>query len=113
MPIFEESLDDVLRWHWTNNQPLHPVYQAAYHIDGTQGGYLRRFSCRVCIFSTDADIRAIYQHDREAFDLVSGLEQRMNFTMKSGKSLVQIITNTPTGDEKQYGSEEVACCAAA
>jgi DNA sulfur modification protein DndC len=113
MPIFAESLQDVLRWHWTNHQPLHPVYVPEYHTDGTTGGYLRRFSCRVCIFSTDADIRAIYQHDRDAFDQVSGLEQRVGFTMKNGKSLFQIINNQPTGDEKQYGSEEdVACCAA-
>jgi DNA sulfur modification protein DndC len=113
MPIFEESLEDVLDWHHSNHQPLHPIYAPEYHNDGTTGGYLRRFSCRVCIFSTDADIRRIYEHDREAFDLVSGLEQRMNFTMKSGKSLFQIISNTPSGNEKQYGSEEVTYCNAA
>ena len=106
MPIFEESLKDVLNWHHENNQPLHPVYVPEYHVDGTQGGYLRRFSCRVCIFSTDADIRAIYIHDRDAFDQVANLEVSMNFTMKSGKSLFQIINNQPAGDEKQYGAEE-------
>jgi 3'-phosphoadenosine 5'-phosphosulfate sulfotransferase (PAPS reductase)/FAD synthetase len=112
MPIFELSLKDVLNWHWENQQPLHPVYVPEYHADGTKGGYLRRFSCRVCIFSTDADIRAIYVHDREAFDQVADIEVRKGFTMKNGKSLFQIINNQPTGAEKQYGSEEDICCAA-
>jgi len=91
MPIFEETLADVLNWHHATGTPLHPVYIPEYHVDGTKGGYLRRLSCRVCIFNTDADIRAIYVHDREAFDLVATLEQRINFTMKSKKSLFQII----------------------
>jgi 3'-phosphoadenosine 5'-phosphosulfate sulfotransferase (PAPS reductase)/FAD synthetase len=107
MPIFEESLQDVLNWHWSNNQPLHPVYITAYHVDGTTGGYLRRFSCRVCIFSTNADIRAIYDNDRPAFDAVADLEVKMNFTMRSGKSLFQIIDQTDPADGKQYGSEEI------
>jgi DNA sulfur modification protein DndC len=111
MPIFTDTLQDVLQWHWFNNVPLHPVYAHSYHKDGTTGGYLRRFSCRVCIFSTDNDIRAIYQHDRQAFDLVAGLEERMGFTMKNGKSLFQIIGQTAT-DNRQYGSEEQYPCAA-
>jgi hypothetical protein len=66
----------------------------------------------VCIFSIDADIHAIYKNDREAFNLVAGLEQRLNFTMKNGKSLFQII-GQDVADNKQYGSEEeVPCCAA-
>jgi len=112
MPIFNESLKDVLNWHWDNNVPLHPVYVPEYHHDGTQGGYLRRLSCRVCIFSTKADLRAIYVHDREAFMLVANLEQRIGFTMQSGKSLFQIIQEEPAGDDKQFGSEEVYPCAA-
>jgi len=107
MPIFEESLQDVLNWHWKNNQPLHPVYIPAYHIDGTKGGYLRRFSCRVCIFSTNADIKAIYENDRDAFDKVANLEVKMDFTMRSGKSLFQIIDQVDPADSKQYGSEEI------
>lgn len=109
LPIHQESLADVLQWHWTNNVPLHPVYVPEYHCDGTKGGYLRRLSCRVCIFSTKADIHAIYQNDREAFDAVSGLEQSMNFNMRNGESLVQIISQ-PLSDRKQYGSEEAPPC---
>lgn len=98
MPIFQASLNDVLQGLAAREIPLHPVYVWA-------GGYMRRFSCRICIFSTDADIHAIYKHDREAFDAVSSLEERMGFTMKQGKSLVQIITG-PLANPKQYGSEE-------
>ena len=108
MPIFRESLADVLRWHWTTGTPLHPVYVPEYHADGTKGGYLRRFSCRVCIFATRADIHAIYHNDREAFDLVSELEQRIGFTMRNGESLVQILS-VPLTESKQYGSEEAPC----
>lgn len=107
MPIFSETLTQVLEWHWKSGQPLHPVYIASYHQDGAAGGYLRRFSCRVCIFSTDADIRAIHQNDREAFDLIASLEERIGFTMKSGKSLFQIIGQTSL-DSRQYGSEELS-----
>jgi len=90
-PIFDRTLGEVLAWHWVNAIRLHPVYVPEYHKDGTTGGYLRRFSCRVCIFSTDADVRAIHQHDREAFDLVSNLETEIGFTMRPGASPVQIV----------------------
>lgn len=49
------------------------------------------FSRRVCIFSTDTDLRAIHQYDREAFDVVSNLETKTGFTMRPGASLVQIV----------------------
>lgn len=89
-PIFRQSLADVLAWHWKNAIRLHPVYVPEYHKDGTRGGYLRRLSCRVCIFSTDADLRAIYVNDRRAFERVSKLEEKLGFTMRPGVSLVQI-----------------------
>ena len=91
LPIFDRTLSDVLAWHWTNAIRLHPVYVPEYHKDGTAGGYLRRFSCRVCIFSTDADLVAIHQHDRDAFDAVTSLERKLKFTMRSGASLVEIV----------------------
>lgn len=95
LPIFAETTEQVLSWHWRNEVPLHPVYVPEYHQDGTKGGYLRRFSCRVCIFATDHDVRMIHQHDRAAFDQVSALEQDTGFTMKSGRSLVQIVSAPP------------------
>ena len=81
-PIYEQSRFEVLEWHWRNNVPLHPVYVPEYHKDGTVAGYLRHLSCRVCIFSTDADLQAIHVHDRSAFDLVADLERMLNFTMR-------------------------------
>jgi DNA sulfur modification protein DndC len=91
LPIFDHSLSDVLAWHWVNAIRLHPVYVPEYHKDGTAGGYLRRFSCRVCIFSTDADLWAIYQNDRAAFEQVSNLETKLGYTIRPGVSLVQIV----------------------
>lgn len=89
-PIYEARLSDVLAWHWLNAIRLHPVYVPEYHRDGTTGGYLKRRSCRVCIFSTDADLLAIHLHDGAAFDLISNLERKSNFTMRPGASQVQI-----------------------
>lgn len=101
LPIFDRTLSDVLAWHWVNAIRLHPVYVPEYHKDGTTGGYLRRFSCRVCIFSTDADLAAIHLHDRAAFDAVAHLEHRLKFTMRPGVSLVQIVeAHSSTGIEE-------------
>jgi DNA sulfur modification protein DndC len=91
LPIFDRPLSDVLAWHWTNAIRIHPVYVPEYHKDGTAGGYLRRFSCRVCIFSTGTDLVAIHQHDRDAFDAVTSLERKLKFTMRPGTSLVEIV----------------------
>lgn len=91
LPIFDQTLSDVLAWHWVNAIRLHPVYVPEYHKDGSAGGYLRRFSCRVCIFSTDADLAAIHLHDRAAFDAVADLERKLKFTMRPGAGLVQIV----------------------
>jgi DNA sulfur modification protein DndC len=104
LPIFDQSLADVLAWHWVKAIRLHPVYVPEYHKDGTTGGYLRRLACRVCIFSTDADLRAIYENDRVAFEQVSHLETKLGYTMRPGASLVQIVsaqTSTPVGVARQ------------
>ena len=91
LPIFGQTLSDVLVWHWVNAIRLHPVYVSEYHKDGRTGGYLRRFSCRVCIFSTDADLAAIHQHDPDAFNTAASLERKLKFTMRPGASLVEIV----------------------
>ena len=91
LPIFDRTLSDVLAWHWVNAIRLHPVYVPEYHKDGTTGGYLRRFLCRVCIFSTDADLVAIQQHDGDAFRAVASLDRKLRFTMRPGSSLVEIV----------------------
>lgn len=110
MPIFRTTLNQVLDNLEGAGIPLHPVY--SYR---NNGGYLRRFSCRVCIFSTDADLCAIHEHDREAFDAVAGLEEKSGFTMKPGRSIRQIVSDKNAKNGKQYGDEErdeVPCMAA-
>ena len=67
------------------------MYIPEFHCDGTSGGYLRRFSCRICIFSTDHDLIQIAKHDPVAFARVSDLEQRLGFTMRPGKTLLEIL----------------------
>jgi DNA sulfur modification protein DndC len=91
LPTFDKTLPEVLVWHWSNTFRLHQVYVPEYHKDETTAGYLRRLSCRVGIFATDADLRAIHLHDRPAFEMISGLERKMNVTMRQGVSLVQIV----------------------
>jgi DNA sulfur modification protein DndC len=109
MPIFALSLRDVLSWHWETGTPLHPVYVSEYHQGGAGNGWLKRLSCRVCIFSTDADLKNIAARDPEAFALVANLEQRIGFTMRSGKSLFEIIGQEQTSSQ-QYGFEDFSPC---
>lgn len=106
MPIFSESLRDVLQWHWQIGHPLHPVYVPEYHADGTTGGYMRRLSCRLCIFATDHDIRMVAKHDPEAFQAVADLEERIGFTMRPDRRTLFQIVGQDTDDGRQYGSEE-------
>jgi DNA sulfur modification protein DndC len=96
----------VLDWHWKNHVPLHPVYISEFHRDGTRGGYLRRLSCRLCIFSTDSDLLAIRKHDPDAFHAVSELERKIGFTMRSSGSLVQI---TDTAQSVAAARDEQVC----
>ena len=102
-PIFHETLPEVLDWHWRHGERLHPVYVPEFHTDAAKGGYLRRFSCRVCIFSTAKDLVAIEEHDPEAFRTVSDLEQKIGFTMRAGQSLVQItaVAREPAAQQPQ------------
>lgn len=53
-----------------NSIPLHPVY-----------AYLNRFSCRICIYHSKHDTRKVYEHDREAFELVAALEKKIGHTI--------------------------------
>jgi 3'-phosphoadenosine 5'-phosphosulfate sulfotransferase (PAPS reductase)/FAD synthetase len=107
LPIFDRTLSDVLAWHWANAIRLHPVYVPEYHKDGTTGGYLRRFSCRVCIFSTDADLVAIHQHDSSAFHAVASLERKLKFTMRPGAGLVQICGSTRLKEQRGTTTTEL------
>ena len=95
-PIYEETLSDVLAWHWVNAVRLHPVYIPAYHKDGTTGGYLKTsvlpglhlfYQCR-----SPGDLSS----RQAAFDLISNLERKLHFTMRPGASLVQIVEARPS-----------------
>lgn len=69
-PIKDWKETQVLEYLAARNIPLHPVYQ-----------YLRRFSCRVCIFMSDHDLRQVQQHDPAAIHAIAALEEKINFTM--------------------------------
>ena len=97
-PLSRERLKRRLQWHWQTGFRCTRCTVPEYHSDGTTGGYLRRFSCRVCIFASDHDLRSIYQHDREAFNLVSQLETETGFTMKP--------SGLARADSEQFGTAE-------
>jgi len=69
-PILRWTEAEVRAYLAERRIPLHPVYQ-----------HLRRFSCRVCIFMTDHDLRQVKQHDPEAIETISRIEEQIGFTM--------------------------------
>src|SRR6185312_4573763 len=62
------------------------------------------FSCWVCIFSTDADLRAIHQHNRKAFDMVSNLEIKTDFTMRGAPVWCRSWRRRSRRSPRQHGS---------
>jgi hypothetical protein len=48
------------------------------------------------MFSTDHDLIRIAKHDPVAFARVSDLEQRLGFTMRPGKTLLEILDSRET-----------------
>ncbi len=79
-PIKDWTETQVLEFLAARDIPLHPVYK-----------YLRRFSCRVCIFMSDHDLRQVNKFDPEAIRIIADLEQEINFSMKPGKFLKDIV----------------------
>lgn len=80
-PIKDWTEDQVYEYLSLKGIPLHPVYS-----------YLKRFSCRVCIYMTQDDINKVAKNDPDAIEIISNLEDKTNFTMfQSGpiKSLIQ------------------------
>lgn len=82
LPIQEWTEARVLAYLEEKGIPLHPVYK-----------YLNRFSCRVCIYMSDHDIRQVSINDPEATKIISELEEQIGFTMKSGKSINEILNH--------------------
>lgn len=81
-PILKWSEIEVRSYLAERGIPLHPVYQ-----------YLNRFSCRVCIYMGKHDLQAVQQHDPEAIDIISMLEERTGFSMKPEGTVRQLIDN--------------------
>lgn len=88
LTIQRRTVWDWLPIHgWTEGQvrgyladrdiPLHPVYR-----------YLNRFSCQVCIYMTQRDLRAVREHNPLAFQRIADLEQEIGFTMQPGRPIV-------------------------
>lgn len=69
-PIKDWTVDKVMACLTKNRIPLHPVYQ-----------YLKRFSCRVCIFMTIDDLLRVKRYDPDAFQKIALLEREINFSM--------------------------------
>jgi 3'-phosphoadenosine 5'-phosphosulfate sulfotransferase (PAPS reductase)/FAD synthetase len=80
-PIKDWSEQQVLAYLSEKNIPLHPVYQ-----------YLRRFSCRVCIYMSRHDLQAVAIHDPEAVKIIAGIEERIGFTMFQSGPIYSLIT---------------------
>lgn len=70
LPIKNWSEKEVLKYLADKDIPLHPVYK-----------YLRRFSCRVCIFMTEHDLRQVHKNDPAAIDIIDSIEKKIDFTM--------------------------------
>jgi DNA sulfur modification protein DndC len=70
MPIKDWSEARVYAYLVEKNIPLHPVYQ-----------HLRRFSCRICIYMTQHDLRQVATHDPEAINIIERIEKKIGFTM--------------------------------
>lgn len=81
-PILRWTEVEVRAYLAERGIPLHPVYQ-----------HLRRFSCRVCIYMTPADLRAVAKHDPEAFATIAALEQRIGFTMQADGPVTDKLIN--------------------
>lgn len=76
LPIHEWTEGEVRRFLAERNIPLHPVYR-----------YLNRFSCRVCIYMTKDDLKAVSRNDPDAFQRISDLEAEIKFTMQPGQTI--------------------------
>lgn len=109
MPVLSKDVREcngvrtVYKWnpilHWTEKEvraylakrrlPLHPVYQ-----------HLRRFSCRVCIYMTDHDLRAVAKHDPAAIDIIATVEQEIGFTMFQRGAIGDLVQGAGTREER-------------
>ena len=79
LPIKDWRTQQVFDYLATNNIPLHPVYR-----------YLKRFSCRICIFMQKQELLQVRKNDPEAFETIARLERKINFSMRPDFYLDQL-----------------------
>lgn len=79
-PIKDWTEQQVFDYLAARNIPVHPVYK-----------YLRRFSCRVCIYMTQHDLKQVAKHDPEAIEIIENIEQKTGFTMFQGGPIRTLI----------------------
>lgn len=70
LPIKDWTEAQIFKYLVERNIPLHPVYK-----------HLRRFSCRVCIYMTDHDVKQVAKHDPEAIEIIERIEKKIGFTI--------------------------------
>lgn len=79
-PIKDWSHEKVFSYLEERALPLHPVYK-----------YLRRFSCRVCIFMTLQDLQQVQANDPEAITTINRLERKIGFSFKPEGYLDELL----------------------
>lgn len=70
LPIKDWKEEQVFQYLTEKDIPLHKVYN-----------YLRRFSCRICIFMTEHDLNQVQKNDPEAINIIAAIEDKIDFTM--------------------------------
>lgn len=80
LPIHDWTETQVRGYLKHKDLPLHPVYN-----------YLNRFSCQVCIYMTQHDLRAVKANNPAAFERIAALEREIGFTMQYGQSIDEKI----------------------
>jgi 3'-phosphoadenosine 5'-phosphosulfate sulfotransferase (PAPS reductase)/FAD synthetase len=84
LPIKDWSTGQVLAYLESKALPLHPAYS-----------YLRRFSCRICIYMTGQDLRQVQKYDPQAIDIIEKIEQKIGFTMFAGGPVRELAKPIP------------------
>lgn len=81
LPIKDWTENQVVEYLTSKKIPLHPVYK-----------YLRRFSCRVCIYMSQHDLQQVQKHDPEAIAIIERIEKEIGFTMFQAGPIKTIIS---------------------
>jgi|APTNR8051073442_1049403.scaffolds.fasta_scaffold00075_77 3'-phosphoadenosine 5'-phosphosulfate sulfotransferase (PAPS reductase)/FAD synthetase len=96
-PILHWKETEVWAYLREREIPTHPVYK-----------HLRRFSCRVCIYMTDHDLRAVAKHDPEAIDLVAQVEDQIGFTMFQRGGVRELVMGGSPADPARNPSQRTS-----